>query len=370
MIEGLSWGRKKLVNTIINETFDLESPEKGTFSYMELLFVIQELLIEEGKKYHDKGITKRGYFIFREFVKYLLYRNIANYDSMVLITSVKGSGKSSAAIMMAKEWCRLIGIKFNPKRHIAYTNADLMHKIDTLEKFEPIIADEAVRFANAADWAKKENKEVRKKLAQVRTKHHLFILAYPLKIQRIETNYLNSFVNYWIHLSARGQGAAFVPNMNPTAEPWGIKAFMKLGSYTEFTNTEKINSILKKHPNFWTAIKFPKPPKWLYDKYLLVREKNVYDEDSVLSGVSNQDMIQALLILTLRDIVTNDSTLTMNRVLLHIKNKYDINLKKQILFDAVEDSKHLVLKMQEKAIGLTPDKDEIVVKEKQLMEDE
>ena len=115
-------------------------------------------------------------------------------------------------------------------------------------------------------------------------------------------------------------------------------------------------------------MKIPKVPKWLYTKYLTVREKNVYDSEDVMNSVSNEDIIKALLVLSLRDIVTNDSTLTMNRILLHIKNKYDINIKKQQIFDAIEDSKMLVLKLQEKAIGLQPEKDEILVKE-EIVED-
>ena len=68
-----------------------------------------------------------------------MYRNLANYDSMVLLTAAKGTGKSSAAIMLARQWCKLIGIRFDPNRHIAYNNADVMNKIDKLNKFEPII---------------------------------------------------------------------------------------------------------------------------------------------------------------------------------------------------------------------------------------
>ena len=138
-MDGIGIARKKLIDLIIKDNFNVESVQGKTFNYMELLYVIQEMTTEEGKKYFSKGLTKRGHTIFREFVKYLLYRNIANFDSMVLITANKGLGKSSAAIMMAREWCKLLGIKFSPQRHIAYNNADLMHKLDTLKKFEPII---------------------------------------------------------------------------------------------------------------------------------------------------------------------------------------------------------------------------------------
>ncbi len=59
------------------------------------------------------------------------------------------------------------------------------------------IANDFIVHNSSADWNKKESKELRKKLAQVRTKHLLFILCFPLKIYKMEKNYLESFVNYW-----------------------------------------------------------------------------------------------------------------------------------------------------------------------------
>ncbi len=198
MTEGLGFGRRRLISKVILENWKLKRPEDKKFTFNELLFVIQEMLEEEGKEYlQGRGTALRGHHIFRMFVKHLLYRNLANYDSMVLITAEKGVGKSSAAIMLAREWCRLIGIRFNPSRHIAYSGADVMNKIDALNKFEPLIADEAVRFASSADWNKKGSKELKKKLAQVRTKHLFYILAFPLKVYKLEKTYLESFVNYW-----------------------------------------------------------------------------------------------------------------------------------------------------------------------------
>ena len=312
-----------------------------------MLFVIQELFDEEGKKYFEKRVSRAGHKIFKHFVKHLLYRNIANYDSMILITSEKGTGKSSAAIMMAREWCLMLGIRFNPARHIAYNNADVMRKIDQLKKFEPIVCDEAIRFASAADWNKKENKELKKKLAQVRTKHLLYILCFPLKIYKLEKTYLESYTNYWIDLFGRGQGAIYVKDKNPVQDSWRMKEFQKIGSYTEFTILSKVEKQLKKHPNFWQIIKFPKPPQWLYSRYLKVRESNIYDDENVMANVSKQDIHNALLILSLRDIMVNDVNINMGRIILHLKNQYDITLSKGMIQAAVEDAKQLVAKVRE-----------------------
>lgn len=352
MGEGLGFGRRNIIEKIITENWDIKSPNKKLFNYNELLFVIQELLDEEGKAYFERKGGNRGFTVFRNFVKHLLYRNLANYDSMILITAEKGVGKSSAAISIAREWMRLQGKQFNPARHIAYNNADVMNKIDALNKFEVIIADEAVRFASAADWARKENKELKKKLAQVRTKHLLYILCFPLKIYKLEKNYLESFTNYWVDLFGRGIGACYVKDRNPVQDTWRMSDFKKIGSYTEFTMASAVEKTLKKHPNFWQIIKFPKPPDNLYNDYLKVREKNIYDDENILLNISKEDIHNALLILALRDIMMHDTTLTINRIALHIKSEYDLTLTKSMIESAVEDAKQLVIKVREQALML------------------
>jgi len=347
--EGLGIARRHLIEKIITDNWAIK-PEEKHYTYNELLFIIQEMMEEEGKNYLTNISPLQGFRAFRDFIELLLYRNLANYDSMILITAVKGGGKSSAALMMARYWCRLLGRQFSPEKFIAYNNADLSNKMDTCNKFDPLIADESIRFASAADWAKKSNKELKKKLGQIRTKHLLYILCFPLKIYKMESSYLQSYVNYWIDLYDRGVGAVFIRDANPVKDAWSLKEFEKLSSYTEFTKASKIQEILKKHSNFWQIIKFPKPPDYLYNRYLAVREKNVYDDENVLASVSKEDIYRGLLILALRDIMTSDTTLTMNRIILHIKNQYDINLNKNIIQMLIEDSKQMVAKMRQEII--------------------
>jgi hypothetical protein len=205
---------------------------------------------------------------------------------------------------------------------------------------------------SSEDWNKRENKELKKRLAQVRTKHLLFILCFPLKIYKLEKTYLESYVNYWIDLFGRGTGAVYVKDKNPVHDTWRLKDFLKLAAYTEFTSKSMIEKELKKHPNFWHRITFPKPKDDLYNRYLNVREMNVYDDSNVLANVSKEDIYAALLILALRDIMLHDTTLTMNRIILHIKNEYDVNLPKSAIQGMIEDSKQLVLKVKEKVIDV------------------
>lgn len=351
MSEGLNIGRKNLINSIIEKNWKV-TPENKQYSYLEVLYIIQEMMTEEGKEYlNPQGHGLRGYAVFREFAQHLVYRNIANYDSMILMLADKGKGKSSAAIMLAREWCKLLGIRFDPKRHIAYSNGDVMRKIDTLNKFEPIICDESVNFATSEGWAKKENKELKKKLAQVRTKHLLYILCFPLKFYKVEKNYLQSFVNYAIFLYDRGKGVIFVKDENPVQDAWRLNDFKSVGAFNEFSSPAIVKKQLSKHPNFWQFIKFPKPPDWLYNKYLVTRETNVYDDRNVLANVSKEDIHRGLLILALRDIMTGgDSSMSINRIILHIKNQYDLVLTKGNVESAIEDAKQLIEKTKEEML--------------------
>lgn len=162
----------------------------------------------------------------------------------------------------------------------------------------------------------------------------------------------NGMVVHNCDLFGRGTGAIYVKDKNPAMDSWRMKEFMKIGSYNEFTTLSQVRDKLKKHPNFWQLIKFPKPPRWLYERYLKVREKNVYDDDNVFQNVAKEDIHNALLILSLRDIMMHDTTLTINRVILHVRNEYDLAITKGMIQSAIEDAKQLVLKVREQAVDL------------------
>lgn len=224
-----------------------------------------------------------------------------------------------------------------------------VYDIIDVEDNNNYIANNFIVHNSSSDWAKRENKELKKKLAQVRTKHLFYILCFPMKLDKVESNYLQSFVNYWIDLYDRGVGAIYIKDRNPLKDTWAKDYFKKLSSYNEFTSTHNVEDILKKHPNYWTMVRFPKPPRWLYERYLKVREKNIYDEDTVMQNVSKEDIQRAFLILALRDIMQNDTTLTMHRILMHIKNNYDMLLPKSCVQALVDDAKQLVDKVRENA---------------------
>jgi hypothetical protein len=54
--------------------------------------------------------------------------------------------------------------------------------------------------------------------------------------------------------------------------------------------------------------------------------------------------------MSLRDIMLHDQTLTMHRILLHIRQEYSISLTKQQIEVILEDARQLVLKVNEKVL--------------------
>lgn len=352
---GLNWTSYRIAQNILKIKYaNLES-----LNHKDVLLFLEEFL-SNGESYTPsrsmyqvakKNTHGESNRVFRKFVEYCLYRNIANYDSMILISSEKGTGKSSFAMMLAYEWCKLIGIKFDPNRHFAYTNQQVTDKIRNLNSFEPLVCDEAINFATSEQWAKTENKELKKILGQVRTKHLFYILCFPLKIMKLDKIYLESYVNYWIDLFARGTGALYVKDKNPYYDAWRMKEFQRLGNYNEFTPVSNVHNILAKHPNFWYVIRAPKPPDALYNKYLKVREFNVYDDQNVLLSTTKEDLIRAVLLVTLKEILQRDSTLSIKRLLLHLENIYQMKIEKNLFEYIMKDAAMLATKIKEENLG-------------------
>jgi hypothetical protein len=337
--ENLGVAQVKLIGQIISEHF----PGKTVFSTDDVLFIIKEMLTDEGKHYLTKDVQINNSKIYKRFVQFLFSKNLTNLDTMILLTAMKGGGKSSTAIQLAREWCNILGWKFSSKKYIAYTNADLMRKIKLLPDFSPLIADEAVRFVSSEDWNKKENKELKKFLAQVREKHMFFILCFPMKIKKVDKVYLDSFVNYWLEVYERGYTAVFVPDKNPVFDSWRLDSFKNIGTYNEFTPISVVEERLKKHPNFWKFLFIPKVPDSIYKSYKEYREANVYSSDrDLMNSISKDEIYRSLMLCALNDIMTVDKNFTMHRISLHIKNQYGIRLSKQDLTSLVEDAQKMV----------------------------
>jgi hypothetical protein len=261
---------------------------------------------------------------------------------------VSNTGKSSFAIMFAKLWCKIIDIRFNPKKHIVYSNAQIVHAIDTLPMFHPIVCDEAIDFASAQNWNKRENKDLKIKLGKIRTKHMLFILCWPWKINRLDKIYFESYITYWIDLYTRGKGALFVKDKNPYNNPWKIDEFKDIGSFTEFSTEQDIQKLYSKHPNFWSLIFCKKPSAEFYARYLKVRESNVYNNSDVLDSTEQGDIYRAFIIKSFEDVYMKGSTKAFKRLQRHLQEMYKYTILEKDLKNIFDDANMLVEKMLEK----------------------
>lgn len=160
----------------------------------------------------------------------------------------------------------------------------------------------------------------------------------------------NNMVVHNCDLFGRGIGAIYVKDRNPVNDSWRMKDFKNVGSYTEFSSISEVEKKLRKHPNFWRILRVPKAPEWLYEKYLAIREHNVYNDDTIRETVTKEDIHKALLILALQDIMMNDMTFNINRISLHLKNTYDLPITKKDIQNIVTDSKQLVTKIRQEQI--------------------
>jgi len=368
--QSMNWAKVRVVQEVMKDEYDYDLDSKEPFELDPQTFSI---LVEKFNKKMTELMTDEDSTPTRSklknFTKILLRRNLSNRDSMILITGLKGSGKSTVAIQLARMWCTVFNdyteelykkfperfgnkppkkMKYSAKNNIAYSNLDMMKKIDELEQFSPIIGDEAIEFCLAQNWAKAENKILKEKLAKVRTKHLLFILCFPLKINKIERIYLDSFVNYWIDLFDRGKGIIFKKDLNPAVDSWRVKEFKDLGSYDETTPPRVIFKKLKNHPNFFDIITINKLPEKLERQYLLVRERNTYEDKGTEKRIPTSEIKKSGLILSLFDVYSNKYPLY--KLVEKIRADYNVSLKTSDVKEIVDYARTLVSTFMQKNV--------------------
>ena len=100
----LSYFDQQLFEVVVTKNFPKEKLE---FSKGDILMILNEMSNTDkyySKDTHETKIARHK--VFKYFVRYCLYRNLANFDSLVLLTGEKGVGKSSFAMMLCREWCK------------------------------------------------------------------------------------------------------------------------------------------------------------------------------------------------------------------------------------------------------------------------
>lgn len=253
--------------------------------------LIAKIMLSEADKTDDnirqvkaKLLTKRKNL---EMFLRLLKLNYLDQDKdvMVLITGDKGDGKSSLILRMGLIWSLITGERFSMVRNLTYTNnpQEIKKKLLKIKQkggYQFLGHDEAARILLGEDWNKKENKELKKVFGEIRTAHALQVFACPFKVTRVDSKYLESFFQFWIHVFDRDKAIIFRKNKNPVGEAYSIDKLKKMIKYIPpHMNKRQWNNLvakLSRLPDYYGVVKWGKIPKDIYARYLKQREKAVW----------------------------------------------------------------------------------------------
>jgi len=94
----LSLFDQQLFEKVVDEKYK----DKKEFTRTEVLIILNEMT--KAEKYYPKGHILKGakYKVFKYFVRYCLYRSLANYDTMVLLSGNKGCLSGDTLIKTTK----------------------------------------------------------------------------------------------------------------------------------------------------------------------------------------------------------------------------------------------------------------------------
>lgn len=269
----------------------------------------------------NKYVTELLYFARLRFER--------NYDNLWYFTAAKGEGKSDASLLFSLEWMKAFGLTCVPcknqwlytkklfvqngegtwvlknkvktepcpacnskrtkritdltfkfRKFLAYDNKEVIDMAIGEGKINegcPMILDEGARVLMAEDWAKKENKRLKKVFAQMRTRNLLVIVNLP-RFRWSDKKISNDMATGWLRILTRGMGVFMLPRKGLNKDPWGLDSMAKvMGEYDDMTSRKKLDSIaynlFRKHQNVKQILRYPQVPKHIYKEYELERDQ-------------------------------------------------------------------------------------------------
>lgn len=268
-------------------------------------------------------------------------RQEKNMDILCIVTGEKGDGKSNLIMKVAESYLRLFGLKckdckeewvfkgiaikkdeydqiiglnsiFEPCpyckseniarvkslnfiKYMAYDSEDLTEKIFSLPKFSPLLGDEAARWALGEDWARAENKDLKKLMIQIRTKNLILFANIP-EFATVDSKYRN-MANYWIRVLQRDDKRALALFLRKTKgevkDRWQMEEFNKLlGNYNEETPMPQVMQLAQrlrnKHRCVVDYILVRPMKKEIYHRYQKYRNKKVFERNEGNDVFENQ----------------------------------------------------------------------------------
>jgi hypothetical protein len=251
-------------------------------------------------------IHEGSYRGINEFVTMLRgFQVNEDLDALVGVSGFKGFGKSTFSKQVIIRYVeKYIQKSFTPKDleiYTAYNQEDLFRLLDELPEFAPIDADEAVNFAMGEDWMKSGNKRMKKVMAKIRNKHHIFFFNIP-DLWWLDKKYRENMMTIWIHIVKKGHAMVALPNTAPGIDdrwdrPWLQKAFTK-DPINYFTGIEDIMKRLRKYSCFYDEFAFPKLPDRIYEKHLELRNARTLETPELNDNLLNKTEYKYKIALT------------------------------------------------------------------------
>src|SRR3990167_6892883 len=222
------------------------------------------------------------------------------FDSDVIIatTGMRGSGKSTFGTQCARIYQKkYLNKEFtinDLKSCIAYNNEEVFEKIYSLPLYHPLIGDEAIRFIWSRDWNRSPNKEIIRLTTQIRTKKLLFFLNIP-KITWMDSSFREAMIDIWVWTLAtlndegEKESYAFVFQRDENqgeGDSWHLSKLRELKKRKKksiigkFTDVDRILKLVKNHPCYFDAFKFPALPKDMYEAYQKIRDERAFEKQS------------------------------------------------------------------------------------------
>lgn len=134
---------------------------------------------------------------------YHLYKMIKNgYSPIIAICGEQGIGKSSFALKVCYDYCKIIyGVEFDFLRYSFYNTSDVIERIGNLKKM-PLLIDEAGELVDYLEWYKKNAKAIRSMINTQRFRGLLYVFISPFLIEIVK-NVRNHF-HFKAYVKQRG----------------------------------------------------------------------------------------------------------------------------------------------------------------------
>ena len=270
-----------------------------------------------------------SYSKFNAFTRILrLLVTVEDLDAFTGVSGFKGFGKSSFSIGCCKRIVEnYMGENYGVKavgKYTAYSNQDVQDKVRDLPDYSPLACDEAVNFALGEDWMKSENKELKKVLTKIRTKHLMLFFNIP-DLFWLDTKYRENMMGIWIDIVRKGYCTLNFPNLSPGLEDHWMRDWLKKEfkgiHWSYFQGFDRGMKKLQSYPCYYDQFPFPKLPQDLYAEHLRLREDQIFSAPKkerdfkqelklpVYNAYINQDLFKKI-------IQENDGRkLTLNEIL-------------------------------------------------------